>query len=377
MFKLPTLYKKNNRGSIQEWTISWGRNYEGHGVIHTRYGQLDGAMQEASDVISEGKNVGKKNETSPVMQAKFEAESKWEKQKKKGYVEKLEDATDGVVDEIIEGGTEPMLAQSFDKHGHKILFPCFAQPKLDGIRCIAMINRGQVSLWTRTRKRITSMPHIEASLSKMFPDSTINLDGELYNHDYKKDFEKIASAVRKENPEPGHEVVQYHIYDMVDATLDFNARFFKAKKLCRVNSLNVRFVETSEVANSIVAAEFTDSMIAQGFEGAMLRNKLGVYESKRSYNLQKVKRFDDGEFRIVGITEGRGKLRGHVGAFICLTEDGTEFEAKLEGHLSQLKAYFDRHELWEGKKLTVRYQGFTNKNNVPRFPVGVVVRDYE
>jgi DNA ligase 1 len=377
MLKLPTLYKKNNRDSIQVWTISWGHNFAGNGIIHTEFGQLDGAMQETSDEITEGKNVGKKNATTAPAQAKAEAEAKWEKQKKKGYVESLDDAADGIRDEIIEGGADPMLAQSFDKHGFKIIFPCFAQPKLDGIRCIAMINRGQVSLWTRTRKRITSMPHIEAALSKSFPDSVITLDGELYNHDYKHEFEKIVSAVRKENPEEGYEVVQYHIYDMVDPSLDFEARFAIAKKLCREPSLNFQFVRTAEVDFAAQAADYADLMISLGFEGAMLRNRIGGYEAKRSYNLQKVKKFDDAEYQIVGISEGRGKLKGHVGAFICKTEDGDEFEAKLEGSLAHLKAYFDRPELWQGKKLTVRYQGITNKNNVPRFPVGVAVRDYE
>lgn len=377
MLKLPTLYKKNNRGSIQVWEISWGHNIAGEGLIHTMYGQLDGAMQETTDVITEGKNVGKKNETTPVTQAKSEAESKWDKQKKKGYVESLDDASDGIRDAIIEGGTDPMLAHSFDKHAAKMVFPCVGQPKLDGIRCVAMIDRGQVSLWTRTRKRITSMPHIEAALIAAYPDSKLSLDGELYNHALKHDFEKIVSAVRKENPEEGFDVVQYHIYDMVDPSLDFEARFSKAKKLCRAASESLHFVRTELVADDTLVPWFTDENIKQGYEGLMLRNRAGGYEAKRSYNLQKVKKFDDSEFKILGITEGRGKLKGKVGSFICETESGDQFEAKMEGSLEQLQAYFERHDLWDGKKLTVRYQGLTGKNKVPRFPVGVSVRDYE
>ena len=200
--KLPTLYKKSFTGKIQQWDI-FVKDVGTAGpviVIYTRYGQVGGKIQETQDLISEGKNLGKKNETTVLEQAEFDAKSKWEGKLKDGYAQSLEDAQSGKVDSIIEGGSEPMLAQSYDKHGHKIEFPCFVQPKLDGIRCLAIIQDGQVSLWSRSRKRITSCPHIEIELLTIFNSGDIILDGELYNHDLKHDFEKIISAVRKEDP---------------------------------------------------------------------------------------------------------------------------------------------------------------------------------
>ena len=334
-------------------------------------------MQGATELIKEGKNEGKKNETTPFTQAEKEAKARHQKQLKKGYVEDINAARAGETDAIIEGGANPMLAQSFDKHAAKISFPCVAQPKLDGIRCIASISYGQVSLWTRTRKRITSMPHIEEALSKAYPDSEITLDGELYSHKYKHDFEKIVSAVRKEHAEEGFDIVEYHIYDVVDESMDFEARFSKAKKLCRDYNPVFCYVRTELMEDEVAAVAASEDWIAQGYEGAMLRNRVGKYEGKRSYNLQKVKQFQDAEFEIVGVTEGRGKLAGHVGSFVCVTESGTEFEAKMMGSLEGLKTYFEDSTLWTGKKLTVKYQGLTGKNQVPRFPVGVAVRDYE
>jgi ATP-dependent DNA ligase len=109
---------------------------------------------------------------------------------------------------------------------------------------------------------------------------------------------------------------------------------------------------------------------SQGFEGAMVRNADGAYVGKRSVDLQKVKEFDDAEFKVVGVTEGRGKLAGHA-IFVCRTDRGTEFEAKMKGDQSRLKKLWDNPELCVGRRVTVQYQGLTTKNKVPRFPVAV------
>ena len=107
----------------------------------------------------------------------------------------------------------------------------------------------------------------------------------------------------------------------------------------------------------------------------MLRNIDSLYVNKRSYDLQKVKEFQDEEFEIIGIDEGRGKLTGHVGSFVCRTANGKEFLAKMAGDTDKLKEYFENHALWQGKQLTVKFQGLTGKEQVPRFPVGLRIRD--
>lgn len=370
--KYPMLYKKSSTGAIQVWAITVVGN-----TIGIMHGKLGGKMQTTEDVISKGKNVGKKNETTPAQQAEAEAQAKWEKQKKKGYVDNAQAAVDDEVDAIIEGGAVPMLAQKFSEQGHKIKLPCYVQPKLDGIRCIAIVKDGVCTLWSRTRKPITSCPHIIQELEAAFETKDIILDGELYNHEMKKDFEKIVSLVRQEVPAEGHEIVQYHVYDVINEgvyaerleeidTIFGNFEFYALKKV---------LTEPVNVENDIMI--YFDQFRTQGYEGAMLRNEFSKYVNKRSYDLQKVKEFDDAEFEIIGIEEGRGKLNGHVGAFKCRTASGKEFLAKLRGDTEKLRTYFTDHSLWEGKRLTVQYQGITGKEGVPRFPVGVSIRDYE
>jgi DNA ligase 1 len=375
---LPRLYKKTSTGKIEQWEVYAAQKMDGRCHVNVTFGEVGGKMQTTFDTITQGKNLGKSNETTPYQQACKEAKSKWDKMKKKGYVESIEAAKAGEVDALIEGGIEPMLAHVYEKHGDKIKFPCLAQPKLDGIRCIAIKDGQTVTLWSRTRKRITSCPHIEKSIAFHFARfHNLILDGELYNHDLKNDFEKIVSAVRKEDPSEESAKVQYHIYDVViDGTNLQRARWLTLNALWSDRE-PLRLVKTEGVRSEAdVAAIFKDYR-KEGYEGLMLRNNDAKYENKRSYNLQKVKEFDDAEFRIVGVVEGKGKLQGLLGAFMCVTEDGTEFEVKMTGNQEETKKFLHDESLWKGKLLTVQYQGLTGKNKVPRFPVGLRLREEE
>lgn len=385
MKTFPTLYKKTSTGAIQFWTISVKETTAERpigtmacGNIRTVYGQLGtDSPQQTDELILHGKNIGKKNATTPIEQAVVEAKARHEKQLKKGYVDTLEAAQRGDTDSIIEGGIVPMLAHKFADHGHKIKFPAYAQAKLDGIRCIAILKDGKCTLWSRTRKLITGVPHISRAIENAFQQDIV-LDGELYNHEYKSYFEKIVSFVRQEEPDDGHEVVQYHVYDL-PSNEPFSKRATKMRymKNSWFPNQEVVKVDTFLVEDEAQAMQYFDLCRSEGYEGAMLRNADGIYVNKRSYDLQKMKIFDDNEFEIIGIEEGRGKLAGHVGAFKCKDAGGREFLAKMAGDTERLRDYFENHSLWEGKKLTVKYQGLTGANGVPRFPVGVSIRDYE
>ena len=329
-------------------------------------------MQQTNDLIKEGKNIGKANETTPNTQAMQEAQSQWEKKLKKGYVKSQKDAFAGKTDAVIEGGVFPMLAHKFSEQGHKIVYPAYAQPKFDGHRCIGMIDEdGKATLWSRTRKIITGLPHINRALEKLAQDtgSIGPWDGELYVHSHRDRFEELTHFIRSPEPQPGHEVLQYHIYDLAVAGIPFSKRSIKL-----VNYEPLVGVETIPVADEDELMLAFDRFLAQGYEGAMVRNAKGLYVNKRSCDLQKVKTFDDGEFLVIGVEEGRGKLAGHA-IFVCSMPApapmGTEFRAKMKGKTENLKKYFEHPELAIGNMLTVKYQGITNKSQVPRFPVAL------
>lgn len=395
--KLATLYKQASNGNIQEWTIevvagdpkarggvelSGKVHHVNHGdpaQIITRYGQVGGKIQVASELISSGKNIGRANETSPYRQAQLEAEAQWEKKKKnKGYVETIEAAKAGERDASVLGGIDPMLAHKYSDHASKIVWPAYVQPKLDGHRCIAIIENGVCTLWSRQRKPITSMPHIVAELEKVFAGKTVTLDGELYNHDYRNDFEKLTKKIRPSKPVEGHEVVQYWVYDLAGEG-GFGSRhqllsnYFLGSDFGRDTSNTIVVVLTYMAEDEAGMVTLFDKFLADGFEGAMVRNAANTYKYGRSYDLQKVKEFQDAEFEIVDVVPGKAHM-SDKGVFVCKTESGEEFKAKMVGELDTLRKFLDNKSDYIGKMLTVKFQKYSAKG-VPVFGVGLRVRE--
>ncbi len=369
--RLPTLYKKTSTGKIQQWImVIEGPTY------HTVTGQIDGKKITNVPTFCTGKNAGKSNATTDDEQALREGRAKWDKQLKKGYVGSIEDAMAGKVDSIITGGYNPMLAEKFHQKKHKIVYPCFGQPKLDGHR-----GTNDGGLFSRTRKPILSCPHIlhdiERAGLKHEP-----LDGELYNHEFKDEFEELSSAIRQSSPQPKCEVVQYHIYDVAITDMPFSERVKIMMKyhgqIAESGARSLIMVPTEIIQSEQDAMNRTQFWIANGYEGYMLRNADSLYQGKRTSDLQKIKLFQDAEFKIVGINEGKGKLAGHAATFVCLINDKhgeRTFKAKADGPLTNLKAFWEDHSLWEGKLLTVNFIRYSRKNIVPVHGVGKGIRD--
>lgn len=368
---LPKLYKKNTNGKLQEWQISVAGS-----TIITVYGQVDGELQTTSDTKKSGTNIGRSNERDKFQQAEFEAKAKWTKQKKSGYVEKKSDAEEGKLDKLIEGGHKLMKGKTWEDFKHKIKYPCAIQPKLDGIR--AGLCDGK--LWSYTRKPINTAKHIIEEL-KMYGFVKYPFDGELYNHDLKNDFESIVSTVRNESGDgkvPAHKM-QYHVYDLVLPNSTFRQRLELMEDLDGTYDSDViQFVETHICKNEAEVLEYYEEFLEQGYEGAVVRQLDAKYEGKKGTAFLKMKLFQDAEFKIVGIEEGKGKLQGHAAKFVCEINDKhgkRTFRAKMEGKTSFLKECFENHKLWKNRILTVKFMGYTNKNKLPRHPVAKAFRD--
>lgn len=388
-----TLYKRTSNGKIEQWSV-WT---EGADIV-SEYGHVDGKLQTARET-AKAKNVGRANATTPEQQAELQAQSDYQmKLTRKGYVDELSKAEAG--ENSGAGGIRPMLAKKFEDHKDKLKYPCFVQPKLDGIRCIAVVEAdGKVTLWSREQKPFLSVPSIAKSIESLGLLPGVVLDGELYNHDLKDDFEKIASCVRKQYAASDEEqaLIQYHVYDVaripvgppenfglrddallrmlshgitcvVESTFVDGAQVWKTKNLRKVGSWTVQ--------NETQLVELRTYFQNEGFEGAMARNDAPYEEGKRSVHLQKLKEFLEDDFEIVGVEEGVGKMAG-LAVFVCKAANGNEFRCKLEGELEGLRKYIQDESTWKGKKLTVQYFSLTNKSKVPRFPVGKAIRDYE
>jgi DNA ligase-1 len=375
VFALSPLYKMDSKGKIRVLNVYHGSDERGW-FYEQEHGLLGGKLQTSRTYV-EGKNAGRANATTDEQQAEKEAESKWkQKRDRSGYSETIPE----------DKPMMPMLAQSHDKHGHKISYPAFIQPKLDGIRCFIHVDGDNVKLVSRTGKEFKSLGHI-ADAVRVLSDSIgehepFILDGELYNHDFKEDFQGLVSAIKRDSPSDSTHLVQFHCYDYVAEGKDFEDRidelYHMDQWLEDVDAIQI--VPTFGVEDLDEVVEQNSLWLEDGYEGSMIRNAKGGYQpNRRSPDLQKYKSFLDAEFKIVGAYENKGKMEGQC-TFTCVTEDGTEFGVKPMGTEAQREQYWTDFQAGKltGKMLTVKFfEWTTSENPVPRFPVGVCVRDYE
>ena len=203
-----------------------------------------------------------------------------------------------------------MLAYKVDSKPVDWTKKVYMQPKLDGVRCLIQLNdKGEVYAYSRTGKPWLNIKHILKDLKPFFdqqPD--IILDGELYNHDLRDDFEKIISLVRKQKPTDDDraeaaKLVQFHCYDYVETVMNMPYSY-RMDQLCTSDMYtdSVRYVPSYLVNKHEEALDLHhNAFLPQGYEGSILRLD-GPYQCKRSYNLQKFKDFHDAEATIVGLS---------------------------------------------------------------------------
>ena len=364
----PVLYGESRTGKIKQWQISVLS--EEPVLLRVAHGQKGGALTVTDKKITKGKNVGRSNETTPYEQACSDAASKFRKKTEKGYVEDEANITEVRL---------PMLAKVFDVFKKFITYPAFSQPKLNGVRCWpTRISLTEIEYTSREGKKYTTLDHLTPSLLKLL-DVGETWDGEIYKHGW--DLQDIVAAVKKYRPGVT-EKLELWVYDVVDTESDFEERYKKYDNKIDAKSYDeidapINSVEAIQIHNEEDVYNAHNEYVGDGFEGAIIRNKLGGYTLKhRCKNLQKYKVFMDDEFEIVGGYEGTGTAEGHV-TFICKTKEGKEFGVVPKGTFEY------RAHLWKtldkqiGKMLTVRFLEYSKDNLPIGNTVGIAIRDYE
>ena len=329
--------------------------------ICTHFGQIDGIIQTTEWTVCEGKNAGKKNETTADAQALKEAQATWKKKVQSGYFDDIKK-----IDEV--AFTEPMLAKSYDDYKDEIKYPVYSQPKLDGIRCIVKKD----GMWSRNGKPIISAPHIRESLDKLFQhEPDLILDGELYADKFANDFNRIVSLVKKTKPtaedlKESAKNIEYHVYDLPYVDETFAGRLEALNELAPYFPKCVKKVETHIITDEFYVNSWYENYIERGYEGQMLRLD-SKYENKRSKSLLKHKSFLDEEFTIVDICEGEGNRAGTAGYFVFNTKDGKPFKSNVKGTWEETAQMLKDRKRLIGKEATVKYFNLT-PDGIPRFP---------
>ena len=254
----------------------------------------------------------------------------------------------------------PMLANKWENRKKYISEPFYVQPKLDGVRLLVSRDGGI----SRTGKIV---PGTEI-LGKGLKEGQY-VDGEAF--DPNLNFEELTSIFKTDPLK-----LKFHVFDYFDLNkldMTFEERWKKVKSL---KNSHYEYVETTLVMLRNHVPSIHEKYVKEGHEGTMIRDRDSVYEvGQRSNYLLKFKDFQTEEYEIVGAKTGHGRDADAV-VWVCKTEDGQQFTARPEGTIAQREEDYKNRKKFMGKMLTVRFQNLTNLG-VPRFPVGVVVRDYE
>jgi len=401
ILSLPTLYNTTiGTTRSKQWSVSVLDNGDDTFTIHTEHGITRGKQVLHDTLITEGKNKGKKNETTPQQQAILEAERDWAKKVKQGYGELTTQmvAEDQQPKPKIKETScrllKPMLANEFDMEKEKsVSFPVFIQPKLDGVRCLIYKNdEGHIIFQSRQNtiyEEFTHfLPELQHLISQFAEQEGLILDGELYTHGMP--FEKITSMVRSSKGKRKNiEELDYHVYDCFYSG-DLNFGKNKMPYSERYQVLKGAFGQTIYSKLILVETNTANSKrdiedfhthyttLTTPYEGVMIRTPSGAYKQQgRSKDLQKYKKFMDEEFEVVGHHEGTGAHAG-TAIFECRSNVNREkiFGVTMQGTLESKRQMIENVRDYYGKMLIVKYQE-KSVEGIPRFPVGLAFRDYE
>jgi len=360
----PKLYAKSSNGKVKTWEIEANGN-----TMLIRNGYIDGKIKEQSKTIPP-KNVGKANETTPEQQCELECQSKWQKKIDEQYTEDSNAIKDYANQEIIL----PMLAHPYEKRKHNIKFPCYVQPKLNGVRCIFQNGK----FISRGGKEYTTLEHLRPELEKL--DIKVP-DGEIYVHGMS--FQEIIRLIKKDRGDGSNAKLEYWIYDQVTSESFYN-RYFADDGLQQAFASDnmptepkLQLVETVEVNSEDEIKQWHDKFVQQGFEGIIVRNAAGSYKiAHRSADLQKLKYFHDAEYKIVGGKPGTGSMEGCC-VFELETKEGKRFSAMSRGSVEIRRKQYQELDKYINSMATVLYQELSEEGT-PIFPVIVCLsRDYE
>jgi DNA ligase-1 len=345
-----TIYKKDSQGNIRYLSISTNLNMiiQESGIVGTNSPVINRSACEA-------KNIGKANYTTPASQAVLEALSKVKEKMRLGYFDSIEEAQE-------KGGKDfllPMLAKDYKKELKKVTYPCYVQPKLDGMRSLAT----EKQFMSRTGKAIDTLGHINLS---DFED--VILDGELYAHGVT--FQENMRLIKKYRRYQTEEV-KYHVYDIVmDAPFSERHRLLTALIDPEVHT-TLEIVSTYIVNNEEEMKAKHIQFIALGYEGTMVRHSDESYAvNKRSSQLLKYKDFIDEVFTVVDIVPSES--RPEQGVVVCTSSKGT-FSCGMKFSHFDRKVMLLEKEKYIGQPAEVRFFEYTD-GGIPRFPVCVGFR---
>lgn len=342
---LPTLYKPAKSGATQQLNISTDES-----IVVVSFGQVDG-KQQVKETLCNGKNLGRSNETTAQQQAELEAQSKWDKKIKEGYSTTIQEQSTVNL---------PMKIHTYQEYSHKIKFPCFVSPKLNGVNAeYHLLPEPHI-----TSRGGESYPIVHSRddhvFSEMKKHNINSVNGEIYLHGHH--LQDIQSAVKK----PSASKLQPTLWA-------FDLPIEKGGYKHRINKLQQTDIDTIyfKIADSHeMIKHYHKEFVSLGYEGTIVRNVDGLYEyNTRSYDVLKLKDVQDAEFLIVDHNIDKN---GHP-VFICEIDTGANFKVKPKGTDAERKAILADIDNYLGHWYKIEFEMYS-KDNIPLKPVGIGLR---
>jgi len=368
----PKLFGSDVKGKQKEWNVVVIDNGD-HSVVEIEYGYVSGKMTKSTKKITSGKNIGKRNETTHFEQAILEAQSKWKKKTEQEFSENAVKPTNVSSESDSDTTSEkvifPMLASDFQKFKHKIKYPVYIQPKLDGYRMI--FNSKNKSCNSRQGKSFDAIKHTSLYKELISIKEIVILDGELYQHG--GIFEHLGMLRKKKLDESDYEKleqIEYHVYDYIDETKTYTERLDFLKTFFNKNSFqHIRFVETRSVSTENELKDQHLDFVKDSYEGSIVRTVSGKYRCKaRSQDLLKFKDFVDSEYKINGFTREQDTASNKdLIVWVCINENGDKFNVRPKGTREERNELYQRGNEFIGQQIQIKYFELTD-SGIPRFP---------
>ena len=270
---------------------------------------------------------------------------------------------------------EVALAQKFEEKriaGKKIC----VEPKLDGIRCFAIVRNGECTLYARSGKQITNFDEtIGLHLSKL-PDGCY--DGEIMGEDF---ISLMRQAYRKENVDTSSTYLAVFDYldlkewDSRESATRCEDRY--AKLMHSLSAKGTKYLKPvnriyCEPAYSSIKA-LHDEFVAKGYEGAMVKDLDAPYKFGRGPEVMKLKAFHDVDLKIERLLEGTGRHAGKLGS-VVVNYLGVEVQVGSGFSDDLREVVWQDPDSFIGRVIEVRYQEVTPDGSL-RFPTFVCFRN--
>ena len=371
--QLVTLYKKAKTGKVLQWSVAV--KPEGDiASINIVSGQVGGKLTTKQSWIRKGTNIGRSNEMNCYEKACFDANNNWKDKCEDNYVLDIKDINKPWI------YIYPMLATPIKKLTKAISFPCYIQPKLNGMRAFSlraglpdMSYAGHDTLMSREREDLVILSRIKKACDEVFGNHT-NHDGEIYLHG--TPLQDIVGACKKERELTN--TLEYWVYDIPQTHKSFGFRLKDLENVIPDNHPIIKKVPTHFCETQEEIDYWEKFYVEQGFEGIIVRTGHGLYGfNDRTIDLIKVKNFQDEEFDIVGAEseeyDDNGTIHNLV-IWVCKAGNGT-FKCRPKGTVAQREEWLkDCEQYIDQAQLTVKFLEKSTSGVPIGNPVGEAIR---